>query len=74
MKIVNLWLMLAPSTLLGDRPTAHKCQRVGREIGEPADRRAHVGIEARILEHVLLASGEECGTPMDMLSHAAVET
>src|SRR5262249_47728692 len=35
------------------RWTVHKCQCVGREIGEAADRGAPPGIEARILEHVL---------------------
>jgi hypothetical protein len=35
------------------RGTVHKCQCAGREIGEAADRRAHAGVEAGILEHVL---------------------
>ena len=33
--------------------TMHECQCVRREIGEAADRRAHAGIEAGILEHIL---------------------
>ena len=46
--------VLHPGGAIGrKRGTVHKCQCVGREIGEAADRRAHAGTEARILEHVL---------------------